>query len=137
MSVSPFPRPPLEGLPQANDRWTPVFLEHGRLHVDDSSVKWVSADGLVCRLPVGTLSAIVLGPGTSVTHAAVKACADSNTMLLWMGDGGFSFYASSLNPTRSNENAKAHARIWANRTDRTAVAQRLFQERFGEVACTE
>ena len=137
MGGSPFPRPPLESLPQASDRWTPVLLEHGRLHVDDSSVKWISADGLVCRLPVATLSAILLGPGTSITHAAVKACADSNTMLAWMGADGLHFYACSLNPTRSNENAKAHARAWANRNSRTAVARKMFQERFGEVAVTE
>jgi CRISPR-associated protein Cas1 len=46
-----FERPPLETLAMARDRWTPVYLEHGRLEVDDSSVKWISADGLLCRIP--------------------------------------------------------------------------------------
>ncbi len=36
-----FERPPLETLAQAKDRWTPLYLEHGRLEVDDSSVKWI------------------------------------------------------------------------------------------------
>ena len=30
-----FERPPLETLTQAKDRWTPLYLEHGRLEVDD------------------------------------------------------------------------------------------------------
>ena len=64
-----FERPPLETLAMARDRWTPVYLEHGRLEVDDSSVKWISATGLLCRLPVATISAVLLGPGTTVTHA--------------------------------------------------------------------
>ena len=68
-----FERPPLEAM--APDRWTPVYLEHGRLEVDASSVKWISADGLLCRIPAATVSAILLGPGTTITHAAVKACA--------------------------------------------------------------
>lgn len=34
-----FERPPLETLAPAKDRWTPLYLEHGRLEVDDSSVK--------------------------------------------------------------------------------------------------
>ncbi|MBX3731168.1 MAG: hypothetical protein KF791_01090 [Verrucomicrobiae bacterium] len=34
-----FERPPLETLASAKDRWTPLFLERGRLEVDDSSVK--------------------------------------------------------------------------------------------------
>ena len=70
-----FEKPPIETLAPARDRWTPIYLEHGRLEVDDSSIKWIGADGLVYRLPVATISALMLGPGTTVTHAAVKACA--------------------------------------------------------------
>ena len=39
-----FEQPPLETLTPAEDRWTPIYLEHGRLEVDDSSVKWIGAD---------------------------------------------------------------------------------------------
>lgn len=56
--------------PQVKDRYPYVYLEHGRLEVDDSSVKWISADGYVVRLPVATIGSLFLGPGTSVTHAA-------------------------------------------------------------------
>ena len=76
-SMPLFERPPLETLAPAKDRWTPLYLEHGRLEVDDSSVKWIGADGLLCRIPVATVSALILGPGTTVTHAAMKACAES------------------------------------------------------------
>ena len=81
-----FEKPPLETLSMARDRWTPLYLEHGRLEVDDSSVKWISSQKLVCRIPVATVSALILGPGTTVTHAAIKACADSNTPVIWMGE---------------------------------------------------
>ena len=47
------------------------------MEVDDSSIKWIGSDGLTTRLPVATLSALILGPGTTVTHAAVKAAAQS------------------------------------------------------------
>ena len=76
-----FEKPPLDTLATARDRWTPLYLEHGRLEVDDSSVKWIAKDGSVVRIPVATVSAIILGPGTTLTHAAVKACADCNTPL--------------------------------------------------------
>jgi hypothetical protein len=33
-----FQRPPLETLAPAKDRWTPLYLEHGRIEVDDSSI---------------------------------------------------------------------------------------------------
>ena len=41
-----FEKPPLETLTPAKDRWTPIYLEHGRLEVDDSSIKWIGAECL-------------------------------------------------------------------------------------------
>ncbi len=91
-----FEKPPLETLTPARERWTPIFLEHGRLEVDDASVKWIGADRAVFRLPVATLSVIMLGPGTTVTHAAMKACAECNTPVCWVGADGLHFYARGL-----------------------------------------
>jgi hypothetical protein len=45
-----FEKLPLETLTTAKDRWTPIYLEHGRLEVDDSSIKWIGADGMVYRI---------------------------------------------------------------------------------------
>lgn len=128
-----FERPPLETLAPARDRWTPVYLEHGRLEVDDSSVQWISATGLLCRLPVATLSAILLGPGTTVTHAAMKACAESNTPVCWIGEDGLRFYAFGIAPNHANEMPRHHAAIWADKKRRTEVARRMFRMRFPEV----
>jgi CRISP-associated protein Cas1 len=125
-----FERPPLETLASAKDRWTPVYLEHGRLEVDDSSVKWISSQKLVCRLPVATLSAIILGPGTTITHAAVKACADSNTPICWMGEDGMRFYAFGLAPNHDNEMPRHHATAWASPKKRAAIARKMFLMRF-------
>ena len=97
-----FEKPPLETLTPAKDRWTPIYLEHGRLEVDDSSIKWIGSDGMVYRLPVATLSAVLLGPGTTVTHAAIKACADSNTPVCWIGEDGMRFYAFGIAPNHEN-----------------------------------
>ena len=103
-----FEKPPLEALTPAKDRWTPIYLEHGRLEVDDSSIKWIGADRLVYRLPVATLSAVLLGPGTSVTHAAIVACANSNTPVCWIAEGGMRFYAFGITPNHDNDMPRRH-----------------------------
>jgi len=72
-----FERPPLDTLAPAKDRRTTIYPEHGRIEVDDSSIKWIGSDGLITRLPIATLSALILDPDTTVTHAAVKAAAQS------------------------------------------------------------
>lgn len=128
-----FEKPPLETLAPAKDRWTPLYLEHGRIEVDDSSVKWIGADGLLCRLPIATVSALILGPGTTVTHAAVKACTDSNTPIFWMGEDGLRFYAFGITPNHANSMARRHAELWAAKKTREAVARRMFRFRFSEV----
>lgn len=128
-----FQRPPGNSLPQAKDRWTPIYFEHGRIEVDDSSIKWIGADGLVCHLPVAALSCLLLGPGVSVTHAAVKACADSNTPLAWVGEDCLRFYAFGITPTHDNSNARLHASIWADKKKHAAVGRRMFKWRFPEI----
>ena len=128
-----FEKPPLESLAPAKDRWTPLYLEHGRLEVDDSSVQWLGSDGLRCRLPVATISALLLGPGTTVTHAAVKACADSNTPICWTGQDGLKFYAYGLAPNHSNDMPRVHAAAWADKRRRTQIARIMFRMRFGDV----
>lgn len=127
-----FERPPIETLAPAKDRWTPIYLEHGRLEVDDSSVKWISASGLVCRLPVATVSAIILGPGTTLTHAAMKACADSNTPVCWTGAECLRFYAFGLTPNHTNDMPRLHAEAWADKRRRTQIARRMFKRRFSD-----
>lgn len=125
-----FERPPLETLTPAKDRWTPIYLEHGRLEVDDSSIKWIGADRLVYRLPVATLSAVLLGPGTSVTHAAMEACAASNTPVCWIGEDGIRFYAFGITPNHDNAMCRKHATAWADKKKRTDIARRMFSRRF-------
>ena len=128
-----FERPPLDTLATARDRWTPLYLEHGRVEVDDSSVKWISKDGSVIRIPVATVSTLILGPGTTVTHAAIKICADCNTPLFWMGEDGMRFYAFGITPNHANSMARKHAAAWANRKDRTRIARDMFRFRFEDV----
>jgi CRISPR-associated protein Cas1 len=125
-----FEKPPLETLAPAKDRWTPIYLEHGRLEVDDSSIKWIGADRLVYRLPVATLSAVLLGPGTTVTHAAMAACAESNTPVCWVGEESIRFYAFGITPNHDNSMPRKHAAAWADKKRRFEIARRMFANRF-------
>ena len=125
-----FEKPPLETLTPANERWTPLYLEHGRLEVDDASVKWIGVDRTIFRIPVATVSVLMLGPGTTTTHAAIKACSDSNTPVCWVGADGMRFYAFGTTPTHDNERALLQAAAHASKIKRPEVARRMFVRRF-------
>jgi len=132
-----FEKPPLETLTPARERWTPLYLEHGRIEVDDASVKWIGADRTVMRLPVASLSVLMLGPGTTVTHAAMKACADCNTPVCWVGAEGLRFYAFGVTPTHSNERGRKQAEIASSPKRRDEVARRMFARRFPDTDVSE
>lgn len=128
-----FEKPPLETIPPVRERWTPLYLEHGRVEVDDSSVKWIGADRMVLRIPVSTLSVLMLGPGTTVTHAAIKACSDCDTPICWVGDDGLHYYAGGAKPTHDNANARVQAELASSRKSHDIIARRMFVMRFKDV----
>lgn len=121
-----------EMLPRSENRWTPIYLEYGRLEVDDSSIKWIGADGQITRLPYACISSILLGPGTTLTHEAIKAATESRCPIVWTGAEGTIFYASGQETERIQANAQAQAALWANRTARLKIAKHMFKERFNE-----
>ena len=129
-----FERPPLDSLAPAKDRWTPIYLEKGRLEVDDASVKWIGGDGLIVALPIATVSALILGPGTTITHAAIKTCAQSNCPLFWMGEDGMRFYAFGITPNHDNSMARIHATAWGTSRQKNEIARRMFLQRFPEAS---
>ncbi len=75
----------------------------------------------------------MLGPGVSITHAAIKACADSNTPIAWVGEEGMRYYAFGTTPTHDNANARLHATWWADKKLHTLVGRRMFSLRFPDI----
>ena len=62
----------LRDLPKIRDSLSYAYVDHARLEKEDVAVVAVDAGGAT-HLPCAALAAIFLGPGTSVTHAAMKA----------------------------------------------------------------
>jgi len=122
-----------ECVPAFSGRWTPLYLEHGRLEVDDSSIKWCCADGSVIRIPGARLSAILLGPGTTITHAAVVSLSRLNTPVVWVGEDGVRFYAFGVDVNEKCQTSMDHATLYANTESRERIARLMFSERFKDI----
>lgn len=125
-----FTRVSRETLPRLEDRFPFLYLKHGRLEVDDSSIKWISSEGEVLRIPIATVTCLLLGPGTSVTHAAIKAIAQVNCVVCWVGEDSLLFYAVGQSPTSNTRNLRHQIRLSSNRKSRLAVARKMFAMRF-------
>lgn len=121
-----------ESLPQVKDKYPFLYLERGRLEIDDSSIKWIDADNNVVPLPVATLNALLLGPGTSITHEAVKTATAANCAVCWVGEDSLLFYAAGFLPTADTRNLRHQIEQAANPEQSVEVARRMFVRRFPE-----
>ena len=121
-----------ETLPQVKDKYPFLYLERGRLEIDDSSVKWIDADGNVIRLPIATINCLLLGPGTSVTHEAIKVLGSANCGVCWVGEDSFLFYAAGLSPTADTRNLLRQAQVAMNPELSLEVVKRMLAKRFPE-----
>lgn len=91
----------LHELPRFSDRWSYLYLDYGTLDQDSSGLIFGNKT-CITPLPINQLSLIMLGPGTTVTHAAVKTLAGNNCLLAWTGQDGVRFYAHSTGGTFSS-----------------------------------
>ncbi|MFK3659857.1 type I-E CRISPR-associated endonuclease Cas1e [Scandinavium sp. NPDC088450] len=126
-----------ESLPQVKDKYPFIYLERGRLEIDDSSLKWLDAEGQVVRLPVATINTLLLGPGTSITHDAVKTAAAANCALCWVGEDSLLFYAAGFQPTADSRNFRRQMTIACDKKRSLEVARQMYQRRFPDAELRE
>lgn len=117
-------------LPQVKDKYPFIYLERGRIEIDDSSAKWIDSEGHVIRLPVATINCLLLGPGTSVTHEAIKAIAATNCGICWVGEDSLLFYAYGQTPTANTRNLRKQLQLAADENKSIEVSRRMFKFRF-------
>lgn len=117
-------------LPQVKDKYPFIYLERGRLEIDDSSIKWIDAEANVVPLPVATLNTILLGPGTTVTHEAIKVAAAANCSICWVGEDSLLFYAAGFLPTADTRNLRQQIELAADGEKSLEVAKKMFARRF-------
>ncbi|MFN3066629.1 type I-E CRISPR-associated endonuclease Cas1e [Serratia sp. J2] len=119
-----------ESLPQVKDKYPFLYLERGRLEIDDSSVKWVDSDANVVPIPVATINTLLLGPGTTVTHEAVKTAAAANCSVCWVGEDSLLFYAAGFLPTADTRNLKLQMALACSAESSLKIARAMFAKRF-------
>ncbi len=118
-----------ETLPQVKDKYPFIYLERGRLEIDDSSIKWIDCDKNVVRLPIATINCLLLGPGTSLTHEAVKVMAAANCSVCWVGEDSLLFYAAGITPTADSRNLRRQMQLATDKKKSLEVARRMFTRR--------
>ena len=103
----------------------------GRIDVDADGLNFHQGES-VTRVPIDQLSVVMLGPGTTITHAAVKSLSVNNCLLAWTGQDGVRLYSASIGGTYSARRLIRQARLASDEIKRMEVAWRMYRFRFSE-----
>lgn len=123
------------------DRAGLLYLARGALTARDGTLAFLQgpateADALTpgdYAIPLQAVSMILLGPGSTVSHDALRLLAHARTALAAVGEDGVRLYtAPPLIPDRSGL-ARLQARLWADENMRVMIARRMYAMRLGEV----
>lgn len=120
------------------DRHGLVWLGRGRLFVEEGCLSFVTAgtDELevgTYQIPFQTLSCIMLGPGATVSHDALRLLARHGTGLVAVGEGGVRCYASMPFGPDDSKLARRQARLWSESERRVEVIRAMYRMRFDEI----
>lgn len=114
---------------RSSDRLSFVYVEHATISRADSAVTFVKEEGVV-HCPAASLSALLLGPGTRITHQAMALLGECGTTVVWVGEQGVRYYASGKSVARSSRLLIVQAKLVSNTRSRLTVARMMYQWRF-------
>ncbi|HNH93794.1 type I-E CRISPR-associated endonuclease Cas1e [Accumulibacter sp.] len=120
------------------DRHGLVWLARGRLFVEDGTLRFVCAESDEMKagdyaIPYQNVSLVLLGPGSTVSHDALRILARHGTLLAAVGEGGTKFYTAPPMGQAHSDVARKHARLWADEKARLDIARKMYAVRFGKI----
>lgn len=119
-------------LPKFRDGLSYLYVEHCRIEQEGKAIALWDAEGMT-SVPCASLAVLMLGPGTQISHAAIKALAECGCLAVWCGEEAVRFYAVGLGETRSARNLQKQVLLWAREETRMKVVRLMYGLRFKEV----
>jgi CRISP-associated protein Cas1 len=121
----------LHELPKLRDSLSYLYVEHAVINRKFQAVEFINEDGRTL-IPVASLSVLLLGPGTSITHAAIKTLAENGCLVVWTGEEATRFYAQGMGETRKAYHLLRQAELASEPASRAQVVLRMYRMRFAE-----
>ena len=125
------------------DRHGLLWLSRGALTVRDGTLRFErqvgpdadsSLDAGEYGIPFQSLSMILLGPGSTVSHDALRLMARHGTALVAVGEDGVRCYTAPPLMSDTSEIARRQMRAWADPSgSRITIARKMYALRLGEL----
>ena len=122
----------LHELPKLRDGLSYLYLEHCIVEQKYKAVEAIDKEHGRTLLPAAALAVLMLGPGTSISHEAVKTLCDNGCSVLWCGEEGVRLYAHGVGETRKGYRLIRQAELVSDAAKRMEVITRMYRYRFDE-----
>lgn len=131
-----FAQIPADHQVRLEDRVSFLYLERCSVRQDQTGVvAYSQEDGLAVRrtvqIPVSGLAVLQLGPGMSISSAAITSCTRAGATVLFTGGGGVPAYSRATALTNSARWAIAQAKLVASERNQRKAAVVLYRRQLG------
>lgn len=116
-------------LPKVRDSLSYLYIERGKIDRDAKAIAVHDERGKTA-VPCAAITTLMLGPGTTITHAAIQTLADNGCLVVWTGEEGVRFYAQGMGETRSSQRLLRQSWLANDPQRRLAVVVRMYRARF-------
>lgn len=121
----------LQQLPTLRDSLSYLYIERAIIDRQANAIEYIQEDGRVL-VPVAALCVLMLGPGTSISHAAIKVLQENGCLVVWTGEDGIRFYAQGGGETRKGYHLLRQAELVCDPLKRERVVINMYRMRFKE-----
>lgn len=119
-------------IPQLKDSISYLYIEHAAIEQDNWSIASITEMGRT-PIPIAGTTCLLLGPGTTITHAAIRALSECGFMVIWCGEKMRKYYAVGNGETRSSKNIVRQAHLLSNNQTRLEVVKNMYRIRFPDM----
>lgn len=116
-------------LARVGDRISFLYAERCVVNRDGNSLTLMDQRG-IAHLPATQIAALLLGPGTKITYAAMALLGDAGVSTVWVGERGVRYYAHGRPPAKSSRMAEIQAEVVTHQRKRLNCARRMYAMRF-------
>lgn len=122
-------KPDILDLPKVSNRMTFLYLEHCKLSCQDSAITIIDDRGIT-SIPSGVISVLLLGPGTTISHEAMKLIGVTGVSVCWIGEHGVKYYAGGRPLTASSKLILKQAELVTHQRKHLEVVRKMYLLRF-------
>lgn len=131
-----FSQIPADHQVRLEDRVSFLYLERCSVRQDKTGVvAYSGAEEGQCKqriqIPVSGIAVLHLGPGTSISAAAMTSCTRAGATVIFTGGGGVPAYSRTVPLTNSARWALAQAKLVSSETNQRKAAVILYRRQLG------